>query len=246
MRQPSVDLMQSISRREKLREVVFDKDDEMLINVLRRVSAAAVAVWLVTSAFAQDDSELPSNTLATTTSERSYDIDKIEEIFVEGERIHGDDMNILEMERVYRWKDTAARSFKTGQYEKAFPQLSVLSRMGFKDAQARLSYIYLHGLGGQKKSNMEALGWLGVAATGETRPAYRNMFKQMIGEIPSQHRATVDAHVQSYRDKYGAETLGITCDRSRTGHISKFVCRYSAEANEIFVWRNLYAFLNGS
>ena len=216
----------------------------MSIIVLKRVVAAAFAVWFVTSALAQDDSELHTNTLATTTSETSYDIDKIEELFVEGERLRGEDMNILEMERVYRWKDTASRSFKTGQYEKAFPQLSVLARMGFKDAQARLSYIYLHGLGGQKKSNMEALGWLGVAAIGETRPAYRNMFKQMMDEIPSEHRAMVDAHVQSYRDKYGAETLGITCDRSRTGHISKFVCRYSAEANEIFIWRNLYAFFN--
>ena len=226
--------------------MVFDKDDEMLINVLRRVGAAALVVCIVTSAFAQDDSDLPSNTLAAATSERSYDIDKIEEIFVEGERLHGDDMNILEMDRVYRWKETAARSFKSGQYEKAFPQLSVLARMGFKDAQARLSYIYLHGLGGQKKSNMEALAWLGVAAIGETRPAYRNMFNQMMTEVPSQHRAMVDARVQSYRDKYGAETLGITCDRSRTGHISKFVCRYSAEAKEIFIWRNLYAFLNGA
>ena len=117
--------------------------------------------------------------------------------------------------------------------------------MGFKDAQARLSYIYLHGLAGQQKSNMEALGWLGVAATGETRPAYRNMFKQMMSEIPSEHRSMVDAHVQSYRDKYGAESLGVTCDRSRTGHISKFVCRYTAEAQEIFIWRSLYSFLHG-
>ena len=234
-----------LARREESRRVVFDKDDEMLINVLKRVGTAAVVVCLATSAFAQDDKDLSSTTLAIATSpERSYDIDKIEELFVEGERLRGEDMNILEMDRVYRWKETAARSFKSGQYEKAFPQLSVLARMGFKDAQARLSYIYLHGLGGQKKSNMEALGWLGVAAIGETRPAYRNMFKQMMAEIPEAHRATVDAHVQSYRDKYGAETLGVNCERSRTGHISKFVCRYSAEANEVFIWRNLFYFFN--
>ena len=216
----------------------------MKIRDLRLIGGALFAALLVTDAVAQEDPGLPGTTVAYATSERNYDIDDIEEIFVEGERIHGNDMNFLEMERVYRWKDTASRSFKTGQYEKAFPQLSVLARMGFKDAQARLSYIYLHGLGGQKKSNMEAIGWLGVAATGETRPAYRNMFKQMMGEIPSEHRTMVDAHVQSYRDKYGAETLGITCDRSRTGHISKFVCRYSAEANEVFLLRNLFDFLN--
>ena len=167
-----------------------------------------------------------------TTSERSYDIDKIEELFVEGERPTGADMDLLEMDRVYRWKETAARSFKTGQYEKAFPQLLVLARMGFKDAQARVSYIYLHGLGGQKKSNMEAIGWLGVAVTGETRPAYRNMFKQMMTQIPSEHRDKVETHVQSYRDKYEADKMGIDCTRSRTGHISKFLCRYSAEMDQ--------------
>ena len=216
----------------------------MKINGLK-YAAIAVATGLVMSVDAQNDVQVPGNTVVFASTERSYDVNDIEEIFVEGERLQGEDMNLLEMQRVYRWKEKAARSFKSGQYEKSFPQLSVLARMGFKDAQARLSYIYLHGLGGQKKSNMEALGWLGVAATGETRPAYRNMFKQMMAEIPEAHRAMVDAHVQSYRDRFGAETLGVNCARSRTGHISKFVCRYSAEANEIFIWRNLFAFFKG-
>ena len=215
-----------------------------MLNKVLRYLGVATATVLVISVSTQSDAETPNNTLTVSSSERSYDVNDIEEIFVEGERLHGDDLNLLEMERVYRWKETAARSFKTGQYEKAFPQLSVLARMGFKDAQARLAYIYLHGLGGQTKSNMEALGWLGVAATGETRPAYRNMFNQMLSEIPSEHRAMVDAHVQSYRDKFGSDVLGVNCARSRTGHISKFVCRYAAEANEIFIWRNLYKFFN--
>ena len=216
-----------------MRRVAFDKDDEISISVLRRVGTAAVAVCFVTSALAQNDADLTSNTLAMdTSSERSYDIDKIEELFVEGERPTGAEMDLLEMDRVYRWKETAARSFKSGQYEKAFPQLLFLARLGFKDSQARMAYIYLHGLGGQKKSNMEALGWLGVATTGETRPAYRNLFKQMTAQIPSELRDTVDAHVQAYRDKYGADKMGIDCTRSRTGHISKFLCRYSAEMDQ--------------
>ena len=217
----------------------------MLFRVSSWFGAVVIGLLLVSNANAQEDPASPTYSQPFQVSKTVYDVNDIEELFVEGERLRGEDMNILEMERVYRWKDTAARSFKTGQYEKAFPQLSVLARMGFKDAQARLSYIYLHGLGGQQKSNMEALGWLGVAAIGETRPAYRNMFKQMMAEIPSEHREMVDAHVQLYRDKYGSEALGITCDRSRTGHISKFVCRYTAEAREIFIWRNLYAFLHG-
>ena len=223
----------------------FIKEEAMLFRVSSWFGAVVIGLLLVSNANAQEDPASPTYSQPFQVSKTAYDVNDIEELFVEGERLRGEDMNILEMERVYRWKDTAARSFKTGQYEKAFPQLSVLARMGFKDAQARLSYIYLHGLAGQQKSNMEALGWLGVAATGETRPAYRNMFKQMMSEIPSEHRSMVDAHVQSYRDKYGAESLGVTCDRSRTGHISKFVCRYTAEAQEIFIWRSLYSFLHG-
>ena len=203
----------------------------MLINGLRSVGVV-VATFLVISVGAQDNAQLPSNTLTLATNEPSYDVERLEEIFVEGERPTGADMDLLEMDRVYRWKETAARSFKTGQYEKAFPQLLLLARMGFKDAQARVSYIYLHGLGGQKKSNLEAIGWLGVATTGETRPAYRNLFKQMMTQIPSEHLDSVSAHVQTYRDKYGADKMGIDCTRSRTGHVSKFLCRYSAEMDQ--------------
>lgn len=203
----------------------------MLNKILKYVGIAIVTVSAMSDR-AQSDVETPNSTPVLASIERSYDIDDIEELFVEGERPTGADMDLLEMDRVYRWKETAARSFKSGQYEKAFPQLLILARMGFKDAQARVSYIYLHGLGGQKKSNMEAIGWLGVATTGETRPAYRNLFKQMMAEVPSEHRTSVDAHVQSYRDKYGADKMGIQCSRSRTGHISKFLCRYSAEMDQ--------------
>ena len=183
--------------------------------------AALACLFTVASAEERETEQLPEDSEKTMRY--------IEELFVEGERIHGDDMDLTEMERVYAWKDTAARNFKTGQYEKAFPQLLLLARMGFKDSQARVAYIYLHGLGGQEKSNMEALGWLGVASEGETRPAYRNLFKQMMAQVPEPQLVAVNNHVQTYRDKYGADEMGIYCDRSRTGHISKFLCRYDAE-----------------
>ena len=204
----------------------------MLKNGMRLLFFAVFAVLMYTDLKAQANTAEVNAQFDAVSSARGHDIDHIEEIFVEGERPTGADMDLLEMDRVYRWKETAARSFKSGQYEKAFPQLLILARMGFKDAQARISYIYLHGLGGQSKSNMSALGWLGVATTGETRPAYRNLFKQMMAQIPSEHRDKVDAHVQSYRDKYGADKMGIQCARSRTGHISKFLCRYSAEMDQ--------------
>ena len=204
----------------------------MLKNGMKLLFFSVFAVLMYTNLKAQENSAEVNAQFDAVSSARGHDIDHIEEIFVEGERPTGADMDLLEMDRVYRWKETAARSFKSGQYEKAFPQLLILARMGFKDAQARVSYIYLHGLGGQTKSNMEALGWLGVATTGETRPAYRNLFKQMMAQVPSEHSDAVDAFVQTYRDKYGADNMGIQCSRSRTGHISKFLCRYSAEMDQ--------------
>ena len=214
----------------------------MLKNGMKLLFFAVFAVLMYTYLKAQENSAEVNAQFDAVSSARGHDIDHIEEIFVEGERPTGADMDLLEMDRVYRWKETAARSFKSGQYEKAFPQLLILARMGFKDAQARVSYIYLHGLGGQSKSNMSALGWLGVATTGETRPAYRNLFKQMMAQIPVEHRDKVNAHVQSYRDKYAADKMGINCTRSRTGHISKFLCRYNAETDRHMVrWMMLQA-----
>ena len=204
----------------------------MLKNGKKLLFLAVFAVLMYTDLKAQEILTEAKGQSETMSSVSSYDLNKIEELFVEGERPTGADLDLIEMDRVYRWKETAARSFKSGQYEKAFPQLLFLARMGFKDSQARVAYIYLHGLGGQKKSNIEALGWLGVASTGETRPAYRNMFKEMMAQIPSAHREMVNAHVQSYREKYGADKMGIQCSRSRTGHISKFLCRYTAEMDQ--------------
>ena len=208
---------------------MFDKEDEKLLNELRLIGCAAVAAALVSTAIAQEDPELPGNTVAVATSERSYDIDDIEEVYVEGVRVEPESMAIHEMEAIYQRKQSAARSFKIGNYEEAFPTLLQLAKLGFKDAQARVGFIYMHGLGGQPKSNLKALGWLGVAAQGETRPQYRNIFNQMMSEVPGPQQQLVATTVAVYRDRFDSEKLGVQCMRSRTGHLDKFTCRWEAE-----------------
>ena len=209
--------------------MVFDKEDVMFLRELRIVVCAAIAVLAVTTAIAQADPELPDNTVALATSERSYEIDNIEEVYVEGVHIEPESMAIHEMEAIYQRKQSAARSFKIGNYEEAFPTLLQLARLGFKDAQARVGFIYMHGLGGQPKSNLKALGWLGVAAQGETRPQYRNIFTQMMSEVPGPQQQLVATTVADYRDRFDSEKLGVQCMRSRTGHLDKFTCRWEAE-----------------
>lgn len=201
----------------------------MFIKDLKIIGSVAVATLLATSAIAQEDSELPGNTVAIAPTERSLDFDDIEEVYVEGVRIEPEAMAIHEMEAIYQRKQSAARSFKIGNYEEAFPMLLQLAKLGFKDAQARVGFIYMHGLGGQPKSNLKALGWLGVAAEGETRPQYRNIFNQMMSEVPGPQRQLVSTTVADYRDRFDSEKLGVQCMRSRTGHLDKFTCRWEAE-----------------
>lgn len=212
------------------------------MRLLMRRKWLTVFLAAATVMAALDDEAGASSESATEEPEEA--IRYIEEMFVEGERLTGTEMDLLEMDRVYRWKETAARTFKLGQYDKAFPQLLLLARMGFKDSQARVAYIYLHGLGGQRKSNLEALGWLGVATTGETRPAYRNLLKRMLAQVPKSQRDVVDQQIQAYRDKFSAEKIGVRCTRSRTGHISKLLCRYDAEMDQHQVRLRLLAAVN--
>ena len=153
----------------------------------------------------------------------------IEELVVEGERPDPASMDLIEMDQIYNIKENAARDFKLGRYEKAFPHLLMLAKAGFKDAQARVGYIYLHGLGGQKKSNLKAIGWIGVAASGTTRPAYRNILNQLIAETPEAQQQLVASTIDEYRNTWDSEKMGVDCFHSRTGHIAKLTCRYSSE-----------------
>ena len=200
-----------------------------MLNKVSRYLGVAIAAVLVMSVSAQSDIETPNNTPVVASTERSYDIDDIEEVYVEGVRIDPDSMAIHEMEAIYQRKQSAARSFKIGKYDEAFPTLLQLARLGFKDAQARVGFIYLHGLGGQQKSNLKALGWLGVASHGETRPQYRNIFNQMLSEVPDPQQNLVATTIANYRDRYDSKKLGVQCMRSRTGHLDKFTCRWEAE-----------------
>ena len=172
-----------------------------------------------------------TNDSETSIQQRAseYRTQEMEEVIVEGERIDPASMDFLEMERIYRQKATASRNFKIGKYEEAFPELLQLAKLGFKDAQARVGFLFLHGLGGQEKSNLKALGWLGVASQGTTRPQYRNIFTQMMNEVPEDQRALVAFVVADYREKFDSKKLGIECWHSNVNHVRQFTCRYYDE-----------------
>ena len=192
-----------------------------------------IAQWFILSSFAWSVSVVANDDVGEETplNQRAspYGAQEMEEVIVEGERIDPASMDFLEMEQIYRQKSSASRNFKIGKYEEAFPELLQLAKLGFKDAQARVGYLFLHGLGGQQKSNLKALGWLGVASQGTTRPQYRNIFKQMMSEVPEEQQSLVDYVVADYREKFDSKKLGIECWHSNVNHVRQFTCRFNDE-----------------
>ena len=164
-----------------------------------------------------------NKTTERSTSGRNY----VDELVVTGERIDASQLDMNEIDRIYGHKVRAAREFIKGNYEEAFPTLLHLAKHGFVDAQARVGFIYLHGLGGQPKSNLKALGWLGVATSGDTRPQYRTYLNQLLREVPETYQALVDQTIADYTSRYNHEDKGLLCLRG--GYMNSFTCRYEVE-----------------
>ena len=199
------------------------------VGIGPRCIAQALIVGMVFSMSSTVGDETTEREVTLPERASQYRAEEMEEVIVEGERIDPAGMDFLEMEQIYRQKASASRSFKIGKYEEAFPGLLQLAKMGFKDAQARVGYIFMHGLGGQQKSNLKALGWLGVASQGRTRPQYRNIFNQMMAEVPQDRQSLVAFVVEDYREKFDSDKLGIECWHSNVNHVRQFTCRYQDE-----------------
>ena len=208
-----------------------------------RPGTVAAVRWVMLSSFVVTVSVFPNEADAidtpTVQPAQQYRAETMEEVIVEGERIDPASMDFLELEQIYRQKADAARNFKIGKYEEAFPDLFQLAKLGFKDAQARVGFLFLHGLGGQQKSNLKALGWLAVASEGTTRPQYRNIFNQMMSEVPEAQRPLVDDVIADYRQKFESKKLGIECWHSNVNHVRQFTCRYQDEMYKYYNYMNL-------
>ena len=209
-----------------------------------KLAAITTALLITAGALAQSN-------LATTqksdsagseraTSGREY----VDELIVTGERLDPVELDILQMDRMYGHKITAARQFIHGNYEEAFPTLLHLAKHGFVDAQARVGFIYLHGLGGQPKSNLKALGWLGVATSGDTRPQYRVYLNRLLAEVPEAQRALVTDTIEEYTGKYNHADKGISCFRG--ADLTAFTCRYEAEMQRKFDYMAMVCAAGGS
>ncbi|MYA16529.1 MAG: sel1 repeat family protein [Gammaproteobacteria bacterium] len=135
------------------------------------------------------------------------------------------------MQQVYDARSLGSCLYAKGRYEEAFPYLRAAARKGFKMAQARLGYLYQQGLGVDRDTHT-AMAWYGVAASGTTLPVIRNYFKDALRSVPEEHRPSVDAVVDEYRDRYAARHNRVVCDlNARAGTFLKtLTCRFQDDA----------------
>ena len=134
--------------------------------------------------------------------------------------------------------------YRTRQYTKAFPYLLASARQGFKMAQARLAFIYQQGLGEVQRDGWRAVGWLGVAAHGDTDPSIRNYYRKILRKIPEELMPAVDAVVADYVERYGPEATGMECIMSRPAgsHIARMACNFKLE----FALQDVNSLLEGN
>ena len=136
-----------------------------------------------------------------------------------------------EIENTYRAQTQGRQLYRAKKYKEAIPYLEFAAQRGFKQAQMRLGEIYVSGLGDVEQDIAQGVGWLGVAASGESDPRIRQRYKDVREAIPAEHHETLDRIVEQYTSNFDGQKTRVVCEMvSRAGTRSKLMrCRYLDE-----------------
>lgn len=158
------------------------------------------------------------------------DPDDVEEVIVSAERLPVPSR--IEMMDTYQAQGQGTKHFRRRDYGRAYPHLVTAAKRGFKTAQARLAYIYLHGLGGIPYDPVRGVGWLSVAASPETMPWIRRYSKRIWKIVPERYVTDLEIVADRYRAKYGRGATGVSCNRNRRAgtHRTALTCLFDHEA----------------
>lgn len=153
----------------------------------------------------------------------------VEEVVVTGERIRN--LTSAERREIYRQLSQGRSLYSKSDYKRAFPLLLKTAEHGFKDAQARVGYIYLQGLGEVPRDNSTAIGWLGVAASGNSAPGIQNYFNDIWSSVPEKYVPYLKEVVEEYETKYGERATGVTCAMRRPAgsHLKQLSCYFERD-----------------
>lgn len=136
-----------------------------------------------------------------------------------------------EIENTYRAQTQGRQLFRAEKYAEAIPYLEFAAQRGFKQAQVRLGEIYVKGLGDVTPDLVQGVGWLGVAASGESDPRIRKLYKSVRDNIPAKHNETLDKIVEQYTRSFDGRKTRVVCEMvQRAGtHGKMMLCRYLDE-----------------
>ena len=228
----------------------------MDLKLLIRVTAVSVVGMVVSGIWAQeadsadtsDDSDgigLVERTLETSVGEEQSSAippEMMEEVIVRDKPMEFPIVQTFAERHLVHSR--GEYYYRTRQYKEAFPYLLASARQGFKMAQARLGFIYQQGLGEVQRDGWRAVGWLGVAAHGDTDPAIRNYYRKILRKIPEELMPAVDRVVEEFVKRYGPDATGMECIMSRPAgsHIARMACNFKLE----FALQDVNSLLEGN
>lgn len=134
-----------------------------------------------------------------------------------------------EMLQAYEDHKEGNRLFDQKKYREAYPYLLSAAKVGFKDSQARLGFILLHGLGDVRAHHSRAIGWFSAAATGKTRPVVKRYYEMLMDSVPESKLAAIQQVVDGYQETYGRSDPVVTCSKERMtrSHIKRLRCFFT-------------------
>jgi len=137
-----------------------------------------------------------------------------------------------EIENTYRAQTKGTQLFLAKKYAEAIPHLEFAAQRGFKDAQVRLGEIYVNGMGEVKQDLAQGVGWLGVAASGESEPRIRQLYAKVRESLPAEHAEAIDRIVEQYKRNFDGRRTRVVCEMvQRAGTHGKVMrCRYMDES----------------
>lgn len=165
------------------------------------------------------------------TNEIIYDDEgniQLEKMTIIGEKT---DQPLTHQEMLDAYEDHKAgnRLFDQKKYREAYPYLLSAAKVGFKDSQARLGFILLHGLDDVRAHHSRAIGWFSAAATGKTRPVVKRYFEMLMESVPESKLAAIQQVVDGYQETYGRNDPVVTCSKERMtrSHIKRLRCFFT-------------------
>lgn len=137
-----------------------------------------------------------------------------------------------EIENTYRAKKQGEHLYRSGNYAEAIQYLEFAAQRGFKQSQAQLGSIYLNGLGDVEKDLVQGIGWLGVAASGETDAQIKKLFDRVWGQLPEQHKKALQQVIDEFKERYDGRKTRVICDLDQRAGTNRreLRCKYMDES----------------